>query len=223
MFLDLDGYTQGALKVNYTISPPGYQADNAQVILVENGIGLTTVSGTTTGTGSAVFPRGMNLDINKKYEVYVVLNCNPPNTKVSERKEVKVNLIPSCKVKVNGVLVNLDAGARSTDGGSCCYEGDLQQKNPITDLEKCPKRESETNWITKYDGCSYALNNPAGGHETSFSSPICRATQLEADCNELPCDRHDKCYQTCETLKNLFDGQKACDDHMKEDMSNVCE
>jgi hypothetical protein len=71
----------------------------------------------------------------------MMLNCNQPNTKVSEKKDVKVNLIASCKVKDGGgVLVNLPDGSRSTDGDSCCFAGDMQQNYPIIDLDKCQYR-----------------------------------------------------------------------------------
>jgi hypothetical protein len=42
---------------------------NAKVILVEDGVEIKTVSGSTSGTGIAVFPLD-EVDKAKKYEVY---------------------------------------------------------------------------------------------------------------------------------------------------------
>ena len=91
LFLDTTGKTLNDLKVKYTINPPGYQARSATVILVENNNGILTKSGAITGTGTVVFPKGMSLKKDAKYEVYVVINCNSPDAKVSERKAVNVN------------------------------------------------------------------------------------------------------------------------------------
>jgi len=100
LFLDKDGYTLNQLKVKYTINPPGYEAQSARVMLMEKGLDawMESVPGPTTGTGTAVFPKGMKLDKNKEYEVYVVINCNTPDAKVSERRAV--NLVDVSKIEI---------------------------------------------------------------------------------------------------------------------------
>ncbi|MFA7405288.1 MAG: Ig-like domain-containing protein, partial [Pelobacteraceae bacterium] len=209
--IDLDGYTLSDIKVNYTINPQSYQATNANVILLENGIEIKSASVPTTGSGSAVFAKGMKLDINKKYEVSVLINYNLPNMKESERKEVKVNFIASCKVKDGGLLVNLPNGARSTDGGSCCYQGDLQKYFPIIDLGKCPNRVQNYSWETEYDGCTNVPNNPAVGNGSPFSN----ADRTGA------CDEHDRCYQKCS--QSLDEGRLACDEQFLQNALKICE
>ena len=225
--IDLDGYTQNELKVNYTINPPGYQATDAKAILVEDGIGITTVSGSTSGAGNAIFPKGMNLDKNKKNEVYVVLNCNQSTTKVSGRKEVEVNLIASCKEKKDGVLVNLPDGSKSTDGGSCCFAGDLQQNNPITDLGKCSNRVVNPSHKAEFNGCgsgsdSNIPNNPM--FIAHLADPIYLALHGESSGFSgdftSSCNNHDICYDTCHNTL-LFD-KSLCDGNFGDDMTDVC-
>lgn len=99
LFLDKDGKTLNDLKVKFTINPPGYQAQSATVILVENNNGIKIQSGATTGTGTAVFPKGMLLKKDAKYEVYVVINCNSSDAKVSERKVVNVADVPKIEIR----------------------------------------------------------------------------------------------------------------------------
>lgn len=218
--IDADGYTLGELKVNYTINPPGYVASNAKVILVEDGIGIKTVSGPTSGTGSAVFPSWIKLDKAKKYEVYVVLNCNPPNTKVSERK--KIEIVGSCKAHSGGALIDIPDGSKSSDGGSCCYKGEMQQNYPILDIEKCPKRVR----ITGYD--SWASVNGCGGSDGAKVPDNPMYTIHQGDLSYLfrhnsndgnflsSCNAHDACYVSCNTPKS------DCDSAFGTRMNSAC-
>jgi len=134
----------------------------------------------------------------------------------------------TCKGCSDGNVSNISNGAVSRDGGSCCFEGNAQTNNPISDLDKCPNRVLNTSWVHEYDGCSLSsiltvgsdVNNPAEGYDTQFSSSKCRDTKSEADCSILPCDKHDKCYQTC--AQDIDAGRLACDDAMRSDMLDVC-
>lgn len=43
VFLDKDEISLNALKVNYTISQTGYQAQSAKVVLLENGVPIKSI------------------------------------------------------------------------------------------------------------------------------------------------------------------------------------
>lgn len=90
VFLDKDEILLNALKVKYTISPTGYQAQSAKVVLLENGVPMKSIAGGTTGTNTASFPKGMKFQKSSKYEVYVIINCNTPDEKKSEKRVVKL-------------------------------------------------------------------------------------------------------------------------------------
>ncbi|GAB4400424.1 MAG: hypothetical protein OHK0053_22010 [Microscillaceae bacterium] len=77
-------------------------------------------------------------------------------------------------------------------------------------------------WQYEYDGCSVPQflanvagidkDNPAGGADTHFGLGIPTASGGKA------CDRHDECYQTC----NTPGGRAACDRQMYADMMATC-
>ncbi|NJL13794.1 MAG: hypothetical protein HC913_12855 [Microscillaceae bacterium] len=77
-------------------------------------------------------------------------------------------------------------------------------------------------WQYEYDGCSVPQSlaniagidkdNPAGGTDTHFGLGIPTASGGRA------CDRHDECYQTC----NTPGGRAACDRQMYADMMATC-
>lgn len=92
VFLDKDEISLNALKVKYTISPTGYQAQSAKVVLLENGVPLKSIAGGTTGVNTASFSKGLifHKGSNFKYEVYVIINCNTPDERKSEKKVVKL-------------------------------------------------------------------------------------------------------------------------------------
>jgi hypothetical protein len=104
------------------------------------------------------------------------------------------------------------------DANTCCYQGETQQKQPITDLAKCPNRVQGP-WTYQYDGCSLAVNiggtpyylpagfrnNPAGGNSTLFSD-----AHLPSPTYQYACDAHDRCYQQCAGT-DMVGGQEFCD------------
>jgi hypothetical protein len=93
---------------------------------------------------------------------------------------------------------------------SCCFNGNVINKQPIADLAQCPGRVAGQ-WTFQYDGCSlqplpgFFRNNPAGGFSTLFSDD-----HLPNPTHQYACDEHDRCYQTCAGT-NMVAGQETCD------------
>jgi len=98
-------------------------------------------------------------------------------------------------------------------------------------LDLCPEREDVPDVATIYDGCSGGLvadvylhatgmysgnrDNPTPGDGTgSFSE-----APSVPDPPALACDRHDDCYQTCDSDSGA---RQACDKRFREDMNRTC-
>ena len=92
---------------------------------------------------------------------------------------------------------------------SCCVTMGmtmtLLKKNPIRKLDQCPSRVANPGWQLEYDGCTTVPNEPVKGFKFSNAA------------HTAPCDLHDACYQTCNSVK------ATCDDQFLTDMIAVCD
>ncbi|MEN8263524.1 MAG: transglutaminase domain-containing protein, partial [Nitrospirota bacterium] len=73
------GYSINDLNIDYTIFPETYKAYMAYVALLEDGIPVSVIPSEEIGTGSVTFSAGFQFDMNKSYEVEVVLNPGAEN------------------------------------------------------------------------------------------------------------------------------------------------
>jgi hypothetical protein len=109
----------------------------------------------------------------------------------------------------------------------CCINGKLVPQSPIKDLEECPDRKQLVGQPNEYDGCSVPWflhigedkDNPAGGTDTAFSDTSIHGRRPQAFVPALPCDVHDKCYQTCNPDPVA---RELCDMELIVEASNVC-
>jgi hypothetical protein len=122
----------------------------------------------------------------------------------------------------------------------CCINGELVPQSPIADLEECPDRKQLVGRPNEYDGCSVPWflrigedkDNPAGGRDTAFSDTSIHGLRPQAFVPVLPCDVHDKCYQTCNPdpvarelcdMKLIVDASRVCNNSTEdEDVRNRC-
>jgi Domain of unknown function (DUF4157) len=109
----------------------------------------------------------------------------------------------------------------------CCRNGKLVPQSPIKDLEDCPDRKQLVGRPNEYDGCSVPWfirigedkDNPAGGTDTAFSDTSIHGIRPQAFVPTLPCDVHDKCYQTCNPDPVA---RELCDMKLIVEASRVC-
>ena len=109
----------------------------------------------------------------------------------------------------------------------CCRNGKLVPQSPIEDLEECPDRKQLLGRPNEYDGCSVPWfirigedkDNPAAGRDTAFSDTSIHGRRSQAFVPTLPCDVHDKCYQTCNPDPVA---RELCDMKLIVDASRVC-
>jgi len=109
----------------------------------------------------------------------------------------------------------------------CCINGTLVPQSPIENLEECPDRKQLVGRPNEYDGCSVPWflrigedkDNPAGGTDTAFSDTSIHGIKPQAFVPALPCDVHDKCYQTCNPDPVA---RELCDMKLIVDASRVC-
>jgi outer membrane protein OmpA-like peptidoglycan-associated protein len=103
----------------------------------------------------------------------------------------------------------------------CCCD-DTVTAGPCAVGAGCAYLTSRDN---EYDGCSVPdwlaedpdqKDNPGGAHDTWFSDRSIQGTQPRSFAPRLPCDVHDKCYQTCGS------NRLACDDQLIDDARAVC-
>jgi hypothetical protein len=116
----------------------------------------------------------------------------------------------------------------------CCTNGKLVPQTPIQDLEECPDRKQLVGRPNEYDGCSVPWflrigedkDNPAGGRDTAFSDASIHGMKPQAFVPTLPCDVHDKCYQTCNPdpvarelcdMKLIVEASKVCTNSTEND------
>ena len=109
----------------------------------------------------------------------------------------------------------------------CCRNGKLVPQSPVKNLEECPERKQLVGRPNEYDGCSVPWfirigedkDNPAGGRDTAFSDTSIHGRRSQAFVPTLPCDVHDKCYQTCNPDPVA---RELCDMKLIVDASRVC-
>ena len=109
----------------------------------------------------------------------------------------------------------------------CCRNDKLVPQSPIEDLEECPERKQLVGRPNEYDGCSVPWfirigedkDNPAEGRDTAFSDTSIHGRRSQAFVPTLPCDVHDKCYQTCNSDPVA---RELCDMKLIVDASRVC-
>ncbi|MGH7928285.1 MAG: hypothetical protein ACREQV_10865, partial [Candidatus Binatia bacterium] len=109
----------------------------------------------------------------------------------------------------------------------CCRSGKLIRQSPIKNLEECPDRKQLRGRPNEYDGCSVPWffhigedkDNPAAGRDTAFSDTSIHGRRSQAFVPTLPCDVHDKCYQTCNPGPLA---RELCDMKLIVDASRVC-
>ena len=149
------------------------------------------------------------------HELTHVLQQNSANTNQIQRKTEPGS-------KCNGVAY--DPKYR------CCEKGNLTQRNPIKNLEECPDRVSNNQIMNEYDGCSVPWwltigqdkDNPAGGSDTQFSDTSIHGIQPGSFQPTLPCDIHDKGYQTCWPEHMWERKWKEIDQQLFENSEKVC-
>lgn len=71
---DNNGYSLNDLIVQYTINPPEYKAQIADVVLYRNGEPIGYTSGVKSGTGTAAFLKGYLFEHGYSYDVQLILN-----------------------------------------------------------------------------------------------------------------------------------------------------
>jgi outer membrane protein OmpA-like peptidoglycan-associated protein len=105
-----------------------------------------------------------------------------------------------------------------------CCNGNVIPRTQAVSGPACQHLTSRDN---EYDGCSlpgglqwwYGVkdkDNPTGNIDTSFSDQSIHGTKPQDFVPTLPCDAHDKCFQTCGA--NRID----CNIQLIEDAKNVC-
>lgn len=101
----------------------------------------------------------------------------------------------------------------------------------LINLDACPERQQDADSLHEIDGCSIPpfttvifpgnVQNPVGGQlnlpgtSTAFGAPQAPIPHGVAPM-DLPCNRHDVCYQTC------GQAQHGCDSAMLNDMQTLC-
>jgi hypothetical protein len=89
LILNSQSYSTADLNINYTILPPSYTANTAQVDLLgatpNGGAPLPVMSfvGNTSGSGTVTLNKGSQLDATKNYSVQVVLNRGITSLQIS--------------------------------------------------------------------------------------------------------------------------------------------
>jgi Domain of unknown function (DUF4157) len=127
-----------------------------------------------------------------------------------------------------GAVVALTGAFAPTAGPGRAPGGPLEISRRAVSLQRECVEDSNgaTHWEYEYDGCSlpaqFALSigelqlggaskdNPAGGENTAF------ALMKPTTSGGVACDRHDECYQSCNTAKD------QCDSRMYADMNEIC-
>lgn len=154
--------------------------------------------------------------------------------------EVPTDVCKECK---GGKQEKRADGSTPADSNSCCFDGERLDKLGQTvgnffdgPLEnKCPKRTQRVGYNHFVDGCSapgpypsdpmQTLPYPTGLHNqgpTAFGSMI-GSISSPGMSGELPCNKHDICYQSCAAPgASMSATREACDDGMKTRMDNVC-
>jgi len=125
----------------------------------------------------------------------------------------------------NPFLLNSEAQTNTQEPVQMkCAECEKEEKQSMQKKENNPiqKACSKDSWQYEYDGCTVPdwissitgidKDNPAGGSDTHFALGRPTASGGRA------CDRHDECYQTC----NTQGGREACDLRMYQDMAATC-
>ena len=104
----------------------------------------------------------------------------------------------------------------------CCCDGLVTTGQCTGAAAGCAHHTSRDN---EYDGCSVPAwlerpnlkDNPGQLPNTRFSDPAIHGTQPQYFIPTLPCDVHDKCYQTCGSDRN------ACDQQLFSHARAVCD
>jgi hypothetical protein len=125
-----------------------------------------------------------------------------------------------CKeCKADGTVTNKENGSKS--GAKCCYDGQSQQNQPITDLTKCSKRVKNPSHPPGFNGCggeglsSAVPDNPMNVTHTADLIYLA-ISGTSAGNFTPPCNGHDTCYDTCNKVKS------DCDTNFGNEMDAVC-
>ena len=121
-------------------------------------------------------------------------------------------------------------GTNYNPNSQCCTAEGIKEKNPIDKLEECPDRVPNKTKMNEYDGCSVPWwltigkdkDNPAGGFDTQFSDKSIHGKQPQSFQPKLPCDIHDKSYQTCWPSHLWEKKWKQIDQQLFSDSMTVC-
>ncbi|HDH13656.1 MAG TPA: hypothetical protein ENG83_15915, partial [Nitrospirae bacterium] len=84
------GHSINDLNVSYTIEPDGYSATTAYVDLIEEDIPVNRIPSEPAGTGSATYAEGYQYNLDKKYEVQVILNPGTGTEIQSDKEELMI-------------------------------------------------------------------------------------------------------------------------------------
>lgn len=162
------------------------------------------------------------------------------NGGVATRSKDSEQLTQACKFCKNGNPENRpNAMSPPNKPSACCFDGEDVDKydSPLeTLIAKCPERKQRKMADGSFrrhevDGCSFGIpdfpstniqdpvsgifNVPGTGTEFGRFQGVPLADGEEVD--NLPCNHHDICYQTCKKEKT------SCDDTMKQEMDVVCD
>ena len=85
-----NGYSINNLTVRYTINPADYKAFSAYVALLEDDEIINIIPAEKTGAGTAIFAQGFQFNLNKKYEIQIILNYGTEVEVKSDNVELKV-------------------------------------------------------------------------------------------------------------------------------------
>lgn len=121
----------------------------------------------------------------------------------------------------DGTVNNKQNGSKSRDEESCCYDGQSQQNKPIIDLTKCPNRINNPNHTPSFNGCGGEGLSSAVPDNPMFVNHVTDLIYLaiygtNSGNFTYPCNGHDSCYDTCNTVK------VNCDTNFSNAMDEVC-
>ena len=113
-------------------------------------------------------------------------------------------------------------GVRFDPETQACCNGFVIPGPATQDVPGCANVTTRDN---EYDGCSVPEillfgrdpDNPVGKPDSRFSDPSIQGTQPPHVVPLLPCDVHDKCYQTCGSDRT------ECDNQLFSDAADVCQ
>jgi len=146
-----------------------------------------------------------------------------------------------CKICENGHPTNMPDGTRARVVDTlCCFNGDITPNNPVTFIEKCPKKvpknppyKSPVNGCGPQDSTDIVPSRPM--LYLHLTDPLYKSLLHDLPHENgsfdgdfiIPCDHHDTCYGTCNSQQGatiIPDGiyKSACDKKIGDEIAEVC-